>query len=38
MLYLWLIVLILLNTVWLALVLFGLPDNWLIVIIAAFWP
>jgi hypothetical protein len=32
MLYLWLIVLILLNTVWLALVLFGLPGNWLIVI------
>ena len=32
MLYLWLIALILLNTVWLALVLVGLPGNWLIVI------
>ena len=32
MLYLWLIALILLNTAWLALVLFGLPGNWLIVI------
>ncbi|MFC1634714.1 DUF456 family protein [Planctomycetota bacterium] len=32
MLYLWLILLILLNTAWLALVLFGLPGNWLIII------
>ena len=32
MLYLWLILLILLNAVWLVLVLFGLPGNWLIVI------
>ena len=32
MIYLWLIVLVLLNTAWLALVLFGLPGNWLIVI------
>jgi len=32
MLYLWLIVLILLNFFWLMLVLFGLPGNWLIVI------
>jgi uncharacterized protein YqgC (DUF456 family) len=32
MLYLWLILLILLNAVWLMLVLFGLPGNWLIVI------
>ncbi|MBN2315309.1 MAG: DUF456 domain-containing protein [Sedimentisphaerales bacterium] len=32
MLYLWLIGLILLNTVWLSLVLLGLPGNWLIVI------
>ena len=31
MLYLWLILLILLNAVWLMLVLFGLPGNWLIV-------
>ncbi|UCD49777.1 MAG: DUF456 domain-containing protein [Phycisphaerales bacterium] len=32
MLYLWLFVLILFNTVWLALVAFGLPGNWLIVV------
>jgi uncharacterized protein YqgC (DUF456 family) len=32
MLYLWLILLILLNIAWLMLVLFGLPGNWLIVI------
>jgi uncharacterized protein YqgC (DUF456 family) len=32
MLYVWLIVLILLNVVWLVLVLFGLPGNWLVVI------
>ena len=32
MLYVWLGLLILLNTVWLALVVFGLPGNWLIVI------
>ena len=32
MLYLWLIMLILLNTVWLLLVIFGLPGNWLIII------
>lgn len=32
MLYLWLIILILLNTAWLTLVLFGLPGNWLVVI------
>jgi uncharacterized protein YqgC (DUF456 family) len=32
MLYVWLIVLILLNFVWLVLVLFGLPGNWLVVI------
>lgn len=38
MIYLWLIVLVLLSTAWLALVLFGLPGNWLIVTIAAFWP
>ena len=31
MLYFWLILLILLNAVWLVLVLFGLPGNWLIV-------
>ena len=31
MLYLLLILLILLNIIWLALVLFGLPGNWLIV-------
>jgi len=31
MLYLWLILLILLNIIWLVLVLFGLPGNWLIV-------
>ncbi len=32
MLYLWLILLVLLNTAWLGLVVFGLPGNWLIVI------
>jgi uncharacterized protein YqgC (DUF456 family) len=32
MLYLWIILLILLNVVWLVLVIFGLPGNWLIVI------
>ena len=32
MLHLWLIILILLNTAWLGLVVFGLPGNWLIVI------
>jgi uncharacterized protein YqgC (DUF456 family) len=32
MLYVWLSVLVLLNTVWLMLVLFGLPGNWLMVI------
>lgn len=32
MLYFWSVILILLNTVWLALVLFGLPGNWLILI------
>jgi uncharacterized protein YqgC (DUF456 family) len=32
MLYLWSIILILLNAVWLLLVFFGLPGNWLIVI------
>ena len=32
MLYLWSALLILLNTVWLVLVVFGLPGNWLIVI------
>ena len=32
MLYLWSIILILLNTAWLGLVVFGLPGNWLIVI------
>ena len=40
MLYLWSIALILLNTVWLALVFFGLPGNWLIVIstcLVAWW-
>jgi len=31
MLYVWLIVLVLLNVIWLLLVLFGLPGNWLIV-------
>lgn len=33
--YLWSIVLILLNTIWLVLVVFGLPGNWLIVISTA---
>lgn len=32
MVYVWSILLILLNAVWLALVVFGLPGNWLIVI------
>ena len=32
MLYLWSVILILLNACWLVLVLFGLPGNWLIVI------
>ncbi len=32
MLYLWLILLILINSIWLMLVLFALPGNWLIVI------
>jgi uncharacterized protein YqgC (DUF456 family) len=32
MLYLWSILLILFNSVWLTLVLFGLPGNWLIII------
>jgi len=35
MLYIWIILLILLNTLWLALVLFTLPGNWLIVITTA---
>jgi uncharacterized protein YqgC (DUF456 family) len=35
MLYLWLIILILLNAFWLALVFFALPGNWLIVITTA---
>ena len=45
MLYLWLILLILLNAVWLMLVIFGITVKvtagiiiWLIVAIAAFWP
>ena len=40
MLYLWLIILLLLNGVWLSLVLFGLPGNWLIVLttsLFAYW-
>ncbi len=40
MLYFWSILLIILNTVWLALVVFALPGNWLIVISAclfAWW-
>lgn len=32
MLYLWAIILVLLNSLWLTLVVFGLPGNWLIVI------
>ncbi len=32
MLYLWLVILIIFNTAWLGLVIFGLPGNWLIVI------
>ncbi len=32
MLYLWLIILLLLNGLWLSLVLFGLPGNWLMVL------
>jgi len=35
MLYFWIILLILLNALWLALVLFALPGNWLIVITTA---
>lgn len=35
MLYLWLVILILLNTVWLTLVPFALPGNWLIIITTA---
>ena len=31
MLYVWLLILVLLNAVWLVLVLFGLPGNWLMV-------
>jgi len=38
MLYVGLSILVLLNLVWLVLVLFGLPGNWLTVAIAAFWP
>ena len=40
MLYLWLIILLLLNGVWLSLVLFGLPGNWLVVLttsLFAYW-
>jgi len=37
MLYFWLILLILLNVVWLLLVLFGLPGNWLVVISTCFF-
>ena len=40
MLYLWLIILLLLNGVWLSLVLFGLPGNWLVVLMTslfAYW-
>lgn len=32
MVYLWPSILVLLNTIWLMLVVFGLPGNWLIVI------
>jgi uncharacterized protein YqgC (DUF456 family) len=35
MLYLWLIILVVLNALWLALVLFGLPGNWLMVLTTA---
>jgi len=35
MLYLWLLILVLLNGLWLLLVLFGLPGNWLIVLATA---
>jgi len=35
MLYLWSVILILLNALWLVLVVFGLPGNWLIVISTA---
>jgi len=31
MLYIWLVLLLLLNVIWLVLVLFGLPGNWLVV-------
>jgi uncharacterized protein YqgC (DUF456 family) len=40
MVYLWSIVLVILNTVWLGLVVFGLPGNWLIVVstcLLAWW-
>jgi uncharacterized protein YqgC (DUF456 family) len=32
MIYVWLVILVLLNALWLALVLFGLPGNWLMVL------
>jgi uncharacterized protein YqgC (DUF456 family) len=32
MLYVWLIVLVVINIVWLLLILFGLPGNWLVVL------
>jgi uncharacterized protein YqgC (DUF456 family) len=35
MLYLWLVILLALNAFWLALVLFGLPGNWLMVLTTA---
>jgi uncharacterized protein YqgC (DUF456 family) len=35
MLYLWLVILLVLDAVWLALVLFGLPGNWLMVLTTA---
>jgi len=35
MLYVWLVILVLLNACWLGLVFFGLPGNWLIVISAS---
>jgi len=37
MLYLWSTILVLLNTVWLVLVVFGLPGNWLIVTATCFF-
>ncbi len=40
MLYVWLLILVLLNAVWLVLVLFGLPGNWLMVfstVLFAWW-